>query len=485
MKLILCLTLICGIFSTAGALRCQTCTDSQCSSITDTKVTSFESAVQQIYKVCASSSLCSATGNQTYSLSWSDKNVTSSVQCCNQDNCNTETPQLLNVQPNGLVCYSCNTPSSSCSTQLRCRGLENRCFKVNVTAGLSSFVVSGCASANLCSTASNNIVRETGFNFTCCGTNLCGGLQCQTCTKDECLNRKDPVDCSSETIVSGSTVQQINKMCAPSSLCPATGSQSYSVSWSDYSAALSIQCCDENNCNTETPQFPTVHLNSLMCYACNTTNSSCSTQLQCKGEEDRCFKANAGALQCQTCLDAQCSNTTVRNCSSETMCAAAAVQGKALGFKIQQIYKECAPSSLCPTTGNQSKSYQWRDYSTAESVQCCNQNNCNTETPQFLNVQPNGLVCYSCNTTSSSCSTQLPCRGIEDRCFKVNVTAGLSTSVISGCMSANLCSTASNNTRIETGLNFTCCETNLCNSASTTTTTSMCLLLGLLVFSFY
>ncbi|XP_078114433.1 uncharacterized protein LOC144523031 [Sander vitreus] len=81
MKLILSLTLIWALCSIAGALRCQTCADQECSTtITQTcssetfcltasiQAISSGTPTRQIFKACASSSVCPATGSQTFSV---------------------------------------------------------------------------------------------------------------------------------------------------------------------------------------------------------------------------------------------------------------------------------------------------------------------------------------------------------------------------------------------------------------------------------
>ncbi|KAK2835051.1 hypothetical protein Q5P01_015535 [Channa striata] len=165
------------------------------------------------------------------------------------------------------------------------------------------------------------------------------------------------------------------------------------------------------------------------------------------------------------------------------MCVTNTYKGTSLGKELLQIRKGCE-NSLCPATGDQSFSLSMPKYNFAASVQCCNRDNCNTEPPQFLNVQPNGLKCYSCDTTSSSCSTKVQCKGMEDRCFKANVTYE-QTTLLSGCMSANKCSDPPGKTMFAPDAKITCCGTNLCNSASSITKTITCLLLGFLVFSFF
>lgn len=45
-----------------------------------------------------------------------------------------------------------------------------------------------------------------------------------------------------------------------------------------------------------------------------------------------CFCVTAGALQCQTCTDPQCSSTFLQTCSSETFCITATILGNLLLF---------------------------------------------------------------------------------------------------------------------------------------------------------
>ncbi|XP_047443676.1 phospholipase A2 inhibitor and Ly6/PLAUR domain-containing protein-like [Mugil cephalus] len=123
-------------------------------------------------------------------------------------------------------------------------------------------------------------------------------LQCQTCTDETCSSTVSQT-CSTETmcitasiqaISSGTPVQQIYKACAPSSQCPATGPQTFSVNLGGSSALASATCCDTDDCNSQTLPFPpTPADNSLQCNSC--TTSECTTPLQCKGTEDMCFQA--------------------------------------------------------------------------------------------------------------------------------------------------------------------------------------------------
>uniref|UniRef100_UPI001CD8DD2E phospholipase A2 inhibitor and Ly6/PLAUR domain-containing protein-like n=1 Tax=Solea senegalensis TaxID=28829 RepID=UPI001CD8DD2E len=128
-----------------------------------------------------------------------------------------------------------------------------------------------------------------------------GALLCQTCTDDDCTSTV-PLTCDTETmcitaaitaVSSGTPGTQIFKACASSSLCPVTGSQTFSVNLGVSSAIASATCCDSDNCNSATLSFPTTPSpNSLLCYVCDPATSLCTTSLTCYGTEDRCFQAS-------------------------------------------------------------------------------------------------------------------------------------------------------------------------------------------------
>ncbi|XP_051231749.1 phospholipase A2 inhibitor and Ly6/PLAUR domain-containing protein [Dicentrarchus labrax] len=212
MKLILSLTLIWALSSTAGALQCQTCIDELCSRLVSFKcftatelclsvsiqATLFGNAVQQILKACAPPSLCPATGSQNISASLGFVNGVASVQCCNTDNCNNETTPAFPVAQttNNMVCYTCNPGTSQCTTPVVCKGEEDRCFQASVINGSSTSPVFGCASSNLCTAAASlgNLPFVQGIgDFTssgpsCCNTSLCNTVTTTT-TSDACRIR--------------------------------------------------------------------------------------------------------------------------------------------------------------------------------------------------------------------------------------------------------------------------------------------------------
>ncbi|XP_038570950.1 urokinase plasminogen activator surface receptor-like [Micropterus salmoides] len=180
------------------------------------------------------------------------------------------------------------------------------------------------------------------------------------------------------------------------------------------------------------------------------------------------LSSTAGALE-------QCSNNT-STCSSGSMCVTASIQVNSSGPLIPQNIGACVPSSLCPATGNQTFSFKWGVSRQVGSLQCCNTSNCNSGNLNFPPAQPNNLTCFTCNSTTSQCNSELRCQGVENRC--VNVTSGSSNAKLFGCISSNLCDLATN----QNGLSFlqsianitggiSCCGTSLCNAVTTTSTT--------------
>ncbi|XP_037625518.1 urokinase plasminogen activator surface receptor-like isoform X1 [Sebastes umbrosus] len=212
------------------------------------------------------------------------------------------------------------------------------------------------------------------------------------------------------------------------------------------------------------------------------------------------LSSTAGALQCQTCTDTQCSTTVLQTCSSETMCVTASIQATSSGTPAQQIFKACASSSLCPATGSQTFSANLGVSSAVASATCCNTDNCNAGTLPFPAAQTNNsLQCFTCNPATSQCTSTLQCKGVEDRCLQASVTSGSSTSPAFGCASANLCAAAASLGSLPFMQSVgtissgpSCCGTSLCNTATTPTTAAadaccirlgvIPLLLGLLIF---
>ncbi|XP_026179341.1 phospholipase A2 inhibitor and Ly6/PLAUR domain-containing protein-like [Mastacembelus armatus] len=203
--------------------------------------------------------------------------------------------------------------------------------------------------------------------------------------------------------------------------------------------------------------------------------------------------STAGALVCQTCTDTQCSTTAPLTCSTETMCITTSFEATAAGAAVPQTYKACASSSLCPATGFQTLSVSLAGFRAILSAQCCNSDNCNSETLPTPIPQPtNTLQCLTCDATTSQCTSPVQCTGVQDRCFIATMTYGSITAPVLGCASSNLCAAASGLGALPFMQNVgtiisrpVCCGTSLCNSACSVRLVIIHLLLGLLVFTFF
>ncbi|KAK2835057.1 hypothetical protein Q5P01_015541 [Channa striata] len=144
MKVILSLAVLWITSGTAGALQCQTCNNPRCSDtvpvtcssetmcITATVLaTSFGNTSPKVYKACASSALCPALGNHTFSGNMGAFSALANAQCCNTDKCNSATLKLPARQSkNSLRCFSCDPVTSKCTTPFNCQGVEDSCIQV-------------------------------------------------------------------------------------------------------------------------------------------------------------------------------------------------------------------------------------------------------------------------------------------------------------------------------------------------------------------
>ncbi|XP_043997419.1 phospholipase A2 inhibitor and Ly6/PLAUR domain-containing protein-like [Gambusia affinis] len=181
MKLIFSLTLIWAFYSKVGALTCMTCTNQTCSNtipvtcssetmcITATILaTQSGTSVTQLYKACAVSSLCPATGNSTFSVNLGSQSAIASAQCCNTDNCNSQIMPAPSSQPtNSLQCLICDPTTSQCSTSITCSGDETNCFSATLNDGKNIIPALGCASPNTCTAASGLGSLPTNNNIYC------------------------------------------------------------------------------------------------------------------------------------------------------------------------------------------------------------------------------------------------------------------------------------------------------------------------------
>ncbi|XP_067452247.1 urokinase plasminogen activator surface receptor-like [Thunnus thynnus] len=172
MKLILSLTLIWTLSSTAEAVQCwhgqgvdikqqtlRPCNSTQRCATVALQVNGNGTFTQDTTRLCLPSSLFSE-GKHTMSFNVGFEAVSATVHVCNTDRCNSQAmlyPDRL--KENNLMCFSCNDPSSAvCDKRLQCVGTEDRCINGMVTdkdgKTLNAF---GCVSANLCNVASSQL----------------------------------------------------------------------------------------------------------------------------------------------------------------------------------------------------------------------------------------------------------------------------------------------------------------------------------------
>ncbi|XP_014831417.1 PREDICTED: integumentary mucin C.1-like [Poecilia mexicana] len=149
---------------------------------------------------------------------------------------------------------------------------------------------------------------------TCCTTSLCNVPSATTTTTAPTTTTTTPAPTTttrttaaattstiSPTITStirayssGATQQQIYKGCAASSLCLRTGSQTFSVNLGFQSGVASAECCNTNNCNSQTLTLPgSEYLNGLKCVACDPSPSQCNTPTAYSGDGGNCLPITA------------------------------------------------------------------------------------------------------------------------------------------------------------------------------------------------
>lgn len=182
MKLILCVTLIWMLSSTDGALQChdsQTGSNRNCSSNEYCAAAAVQDiSGRQQSQLCVPSSICSPS-NQTFSFNFGSYNVTAFVHCCNTHSCNSENVTYPDVQTgNSLQCFTCDDGQSSvCNKTVECVGVQDRCVSGSVMMRNNIEKAFGCASRNLCESASELHFLTNHLNFTsgpkCCSSSFC------------------------------------------------------------------------------------------------------------------------------------------------------------------------------------------------------------------------------------------------------------------------------------------------------------------------
>ncbi|CAK6976405.1 uncharacterized protein LOC128362321 [Scomber scombrus] len=193
MKLILSLTLIWTLSSTAEALQCwqnegigirenvlHPCNSSELCATAASQDNMHGNVTQSITRRCFPSSLFSE-GLHIFSFSLGTVAMTASVHLCNTDGCNSEDIPYPGVQEkNNLTCFGCVTLTSPvCNQTVQCVGVQDRCFNMTVENEHHEMPTSyslGCVSSNFCEDTrrfpylmTRNSVRNVKINLECGG----------------------------------------------------------------------------------------------------------------------------------------------------------------------------------------------------------------------------------------------------------------------------------------------------------------------------
>ncbi|XP_028299293.1 mucin-19-like isoform X7 [Gouania willdenowi] len=569
--------------TTVPGFQCLSCSDSSCSSPVSVTCSSETMCItasikdvlsgeESFFRGCAPPTLCPHNGTFKFSTDVVDSYKIIDAECCDTNNCNSETLTVPVQQvENGLQCFFCISGSNSCSFTVHCEGAQDRCFDGHVSTDNRVLPVAGCTSTDVCEIAPDHGVlpfMEGVGNLTsgptCCGTNHCNdftepttagptttpmsttGLQCLSCSGSSCSS---PVSmtCSSETMCITASIKDVLsgdesffRGCAPPTLCPHNGTFRFSTDVVDSDKIIDAECCDTNNCNSETLTVPVQQAeNGLQCFFCISGSNSCSFTVHCEGAQDRCFDGHVSTdnrvlpvagctstdvceiapdhgvlpfmegvgnltsgptccgtnhcndftepttagpttavpgLQCLSCSDSSCSSPVSVTCSSETMCITASI--KDVVSEEESFFRGCAPPTLCPHNGTFKFSTDVVDSDKIIDAECCDTNNCNSETlPVPVQQVENGLQCFFCISGSNSCSFTVHCEGAQDRCFDGHVSTDNRVLPVAGCTSTDVCEIAPDHGVLpfmEGVGNLTsgptCCGTNHCNDFTEPTT---------------
>ncbi|XP_055009890.1 integumentary mucin C.1-like [Boleophthalmus pectinirostris] len=105
----------------------------------------------------------------------------------------------------------------------------------------------------------------------------------------------------------------IIKKCADSSLCPAAGTQTYSLNPGSGQVFAQATCCATANCNKVTPTLPSPPGNSsVQCPTCDPQTGTCTTNVTCNELETSCFQTTATTFSS--------SGIPTRGCASPNTC---------------------------------------------------------------------------------------------------------------------------------------------------------------------
>ncbi|XP_028330321.1 adhesion G-protein coupled receptor G6-like isoform X2 [Gouania willdenowi] len=248
----------------AEGLRCKSCngscsnettvtctTETMCVTATITDTALGLSGTTRYYKACASSALCPITGSQTYELDLVFSGALISAECCDTDECNTNT---LGVTDEA---YGCASPSV-CTASQRLGELPFLPELGTDSSGPSCCNTHDCNGGTTTTTPPTTTNRQPTTITTDTPTTTTTGLQCLSCTDSSCFSPVS-VTCSSETMCITASIKDVMSRdesffrgCAPPTLCPNSGTFKFSTDTVESNKIIDAECCDTNNCNSGT-----------------------------------------------------------------------------------------------------------------------------------------------------------------------------------------------------------------------------------------
>ncbi|CAK6964507.1 uncharacterized protein LOC128361983 [Scomber scombrus] len=274
MKLILSLTLIWTLSSTAEALQCW-----------HGKGIDIR---ENVLRPCKSSELCATAASQVFGLCFI-------LQIICIDGCNSEDiPHPGDQKKNGRQCITCDPSSSVCNQTVQCVGVEDRCFNMTVEykhhEKPTSYIL-GCISSNFCEDTRRFLYLITDF--------LIMMKLILSLTLIWTLSSKEYMD--------GRANQSTTRRCFSSSLF-SEGLHTFSLSLGLGTLTTSVRVCNTDGCNIEDIPYPgDLKKNGLKCFTCDDPSSVvCNKIVQCMGVQDRCIKRTVlGCVSANLCEDAR------------------------------------------------------------------------------------------------------------------------------------------------------------------------------------
>nr|XP_015224178.1 PREDICTED: phospholipase A2 inhibitor subunit gamma B-like [Lepisosteus oculatus] len=189
MKLLLILSLFCGLHCSASTLKCY-----RCAATGNEICSSQQQLCSSSETVCASSTLVEKSGNtkkivkaracstrqdcgEVLSVNQGSVRRISNTSCCTTDLCNNfDVPVVDEGKANRLECVMCSGLDLQCSNydKVQCLDNEDRCFKDVFTDGQTTLTAKGCASRNVCEkVGAKSLNRTVSVRSYCCKGNLC------------------------------------------------------------------------------------------------------------------------------------------------------------------------------------------------------------------------------------------------------------------------------------------------------------------------